>query len=223
MRVMNNAAAVVVAIVTGGAWGQTFFAGTGYLSAADSPFVGARGLVIEDFEDGLLNVPGVSVDSGIVVGAGLATDSVDGDDGLIDGLGQSGRSLLLRQNSVTISFGLSVLGGPPSVAGVVITDIGQTTGSLGFGDVLFEVFDFGLGLVGSFTLTGFGDGSVLGGTAEDRFVGVRFDEGIGAIRVTALTSEDWELDHIQYGDLVPGPGVAGVLVAAGLAATRRRR
>ena len=80
-----------------------------YLSAADSPFVGNPTLVtvLEDFEDGLLNVPGIVNDPipdvhlpplpvdgrGIINGPGLQTDSVDGDDGAIDGSGTGGHSL----------------------------------------------------------------------------------------------------------------------------------
>ena len=55
-----------------------------YLSQADSPFdLSAPGAYLEDFEDGLLNTPGVAASVGSVMGPSSNTDSVDGDDGSI--------------------------------------------------------------------------------------------------------------------------------------------
>ena len=75
---------------------QSLWALSFYLSEADSPFNGYDfdSFYLENFEDGLLNVPGVSASTGSVVGPGGATDSVDGDDGTIDGSGTSGKSYL---------------------------------------------------------------------------------------------------------------------------------
>lgn len=53
-----------------------------------------------------------------------------------------------------------------------------------------------------------------GGTAEDRFLGVIHGGGISRVVISTTNSNDWEVDHVQYG-LVPAP--------AGLAALRRRR
>ena len=69
---------------------------TPYSSFADSPFAGGSfsWFYVEDFEDGLINTPGVSVSpltSAMAVGG--YTDSVDGDDGVIDGSGSGGHSL----------------------------------------------------------------------------------------------------------------------------------
>lgn len=49
-------------------------------------------MILEDFEDALLNTPGVSGAGGGVTGPGGITDSVDADDGAIDGSGLLGRS-----------------------------------------------------------------------------------------------------------------------------------
>jgi len=79
----------------------TLFGPTPYLSAADSPFnLSGRGTTffLEDFEDGLINTPGLNI-SQVFGGAtvnppGSLTDSVDADDGVIDGSGTAGHSLL---------------------------------------------------------------------------------------------------------------------------------
>jgi hypothetical protein len=52
----------------------------------------------------------------------------------------------------------------------------------------------------------FGDGSVLGQTAEDRFFGAKNASGIS--KITIITnSKDWEIDHLQYGNqkTIPEP------------------
>ena len=72
------------------------FGPTPYLSEADSPF-DLSGLettfFLEDFEDSKLNTPGVSPIGAVVRKPSSSTDSVDGDDGLIDGNGTLGYSL----------------------------------------------------------------------------------------------------------------------------------
>ncbi len=108
-----------------------------YLSQADSPFdLSGLGTTffLEDFEDGVLNTPGVtaSSDAGelIVNGPDLSafSDSVDGDDGAIDGSGSQGRALAPVNQvgssalGVTFTFDANELGGLPTEAGVVWTD-----------------------------------------------------------------------------------------------------
>ncbi len=68
---------------------------TPYLQTSDSPWlsqIGSANFYLEDFEDGLLNTPGVSATGANVIGPGGLTDSVDGDDGNVDGSGSTGRS-----------------------------------------------------------------------------------------------------------------------------------
>ncbi len=63
-----------------------------YTSAADSPFdTNDFGFCIEDFENLVQDVPGAT-GNGSPIGAGGLTDSVDGDDGTIDGSGTNGHS-----------------------------------------------------------------------------------------------------------------------------------
>ena len=83
------AAALVLSLATQFASAQIFHGPTPYLSTADSPFpLGSGGFAFEDFEDGLLNVPGVTGSGGIVTSTqypGTIIDSVDADDGVLDG------------------------------------------------------------------------------------------------------------------------------------------
>src|SRR5262245_24436385 len=108
-----------------------FYGPTPYLSAANSPFAGGNFtyFYLENFEDGSLNTPGVTA-SGTwsVFGPGQVTDSVDADDGVIDGSGTGGHSYLsnFQNTSLTFTFNAGALGGHlPTDAGIVWTDVGQ--------------------------------------------------------------------------------------------------
>src|SRR5882672_11224983 len=98
-----------------------------YLSFDDSPFksLNLQNFHLEDFEDHLLNVPGVSGSPGgvasVVFGPSIH-DSVDGDDGAIDGSGLNGDDWFASPALVTFTFDAQVLGGLPTHAGVVWTD-----------------------------------------------------------------------------------------------------
>lgn len=59
---------------------------------------------LEDFEDALLNVPGVTPSAGAPFGPGSITDSVDADDGVIDGLGTGGNSFFSGSGGAGINF-----------------------------------------------------------------------------------------------------------------------
>src|SRR5262249_22605979 len=89
--------AVVVGITPGGTASTRYFGPTPYLSFQDSPFRSGTFtyFYLEDFEDHLLNTPGVAADAGgvtsVIFGPGYH-DSVDADDGVIDGHGGLGDS-----------------------------------------------------------------------------------------------------------------------------------
>jgi len=174
---------------------QTFIGPTPYLSKNDSPFltsINAGTTFLETFESGALATPGVTASAGSAIGPGGLTDSVDGDDGSIDGSGTNGHSFFSGSGStgITFTFDATVLGSLPTQVGIVWTD--------GAGTTLFEAFGPGgvpLGQIGPVAIA---DGSFSGTTDEDRFFGVTNAGGISAIRISN-TSGGIEVDHLQYG------------------------
>ena len=202
---------------------------TPYLQFSDSPFSGVVGFSyfwLENFEDHLFNVPGVTASAGGVVSVVFGPsihDSVDGDDGVIDGSGLNGDDFFSGGGStgITFTFNAAALGGLPTHAGLVWTD--------GTNPIFFEAFD-GLGhSLG--TLTGnHANNSFSGETDEDRFYGAINAGGIGSIFIRN-GGGGIEIDHLQYGlqaatVVTPEPAALS-LVATGLlalaAVPRRRR
>ena len=207
-----------------------------YLQAGDSPFQSLTFSYfhLENFEDGLLNTPGVSPAMNyLVISPGADTDSVDADDSVLDGSGVQGRSLYSSVNGQGVSefrfeFSQAPLGDYPTHVGIVWTDVGRVIvgDALFVGDVSLEAFDpmgASLGVLGPIPVGG--DGSTSGGTAEDRFLGFTDAGGISAFSVRMPNSIDWEVDHLQYGLIVPEPGSFALLSMSliGFAALRRLR
>ena len=160
----------------------TFLGPSAYLSFGDSPFSGVSFSFfhLEDFEDGALNEPGLSASSGQVLFPGSFQDSVDGDDGAVDGSGTGGHSWL-GASSITFSFDGGVLGSLPTHAGIVWTDVGFASPTDGFDSVTFEAFDGASASLGTIGPVSVGDGLKTGQTAEDRFFGVAYGGGISSI------------------------------------------
>ena len=178
---------------------------TPYRSFADSPFSGGQfsQFYLETFESGGLTTPGVTPSVGTVLAPGALTDSVDSDDGAIDGFGKAGHSYYVYSPNITFTFNQAALGSFPTAVGIVFTDVGFTLdGGLGVGSLSFEAFDpdgHSLGSVGPVTV---GDGLAGGQTAEDRFFGATNAAGISKFTIS-MNSDDWEVDHLQYGVAVP--------------------
>jgi len=222
---------LALAVAAGAGSAQAaFFGPTPYLAATGSPFAGkpvADYFHLDDYQTDTRTPGYTSNTTQILPPAGL-TDSVDLDDGVVDGSGDAGRSLYSASlRTIVFTFDAGTLGRLPTHAGVVWTDVGWTDGVTGFGDVIFEAFD-GLGVsLGSVLASNLGDGNAGGGTAEDRFFGVRSFAGVGRIEISMPKSIDWEVDHLQYGVLTPIPAALPLLASAlgglGWLARRRRK
>jgi hypothetical protein len=185
--------------------------------SAISPFSGltfSSYFHLETFQDGLLNTPGVSASAGSVFGPNIGADSVDADDGTIDGSGTLGRSFFADNGNTgfTFTFNAATLGGLPTHAGIVWTD--------GAGTTTFDAFDSSGVLLGS--ISSFHAGPTFSGqTDEDRFYGIIAPGGIGSIRIRC-PSGGIEADHLQYGrtmatSAAPEPSTLALLGVSGVA------
>jgi len=194
LRNFRIVAACAALLASAHAFAQTFIGPTPYLSRNDSPFaasITAGNTYLETFESGALTTPGVAIGGGSVIAPSGITDSVDADDGAIDGSGTGGHSVFGNgPTGITFTFDATALGHLPTQVGIVWTD--------GAGTTLFEAFGPGgvpLGQIGPVAIA---DGSISGTTAEDRFFGVINPGGISSIRISN-TSGGIEVDHLQYG------------------------
>ena len=197
MRCIQNFGFLILTatLAPAGARASDFFGPVPYLSSADTPAGFALGpTFIEDFEDRVIDRRLTTSTTTIIV-PGSITDSVDADDGVIDGFGNGGTSLF--GSNVRIDFTAPL----PHSAGMVWTDGGM-------GEVTFEAFGpsgESLGTVGPVTL---GDASISGTTAEDRFFGARDAAGISAIQFHATNV--MEIDHVQW-DVPVEPAIMSTL------------
>ena len=187
-----------------------FFGPLPYLSATDIPatlYGGGAPIGLEDFEDGSLDL-GITVsESTSVFGPAPYADSVDLDDGRLDGSGTAGRSLSVNGATVTFFFPAGA-----SAGGAVWTD-----GPNGF--VTFEAFGPGMASLGTVGPVAVGDGSFLGGTVEDRFFGIRDPNGVTAIRFTH-SGGSIEVDHVQFGVPLPSATVMALAPLGALGVAR---
>ena len=174
-----------------------------YSQFNDSPFANldftGGYFYLENFEDGVLEFPGASADAGGFTSVFFGPsehDSVDEDDGLIDGNSLAGDSWINIPDvaGVTWTFNAAQLDDNlPSHVGVVWTD--------GRGEILFEAFDAAGNSLG--VISGnHADESFNGETSDDRFYGVVHQSGISAFTIRSGVEGvrgGIELDHLQWG------------------------
>ena len=193
-----------------------------YYTAADSPCASASNLHLENFESGSLTLSGVTAIHGHVKGPGSGTDSVDGDDGSVNGSGKNGHSYTSGSSkSITFKFS-SGSQGLPTMAGLVWTD-GHANSK-----VVFKAWDSAGNLLGKIKVT-LGDLMHSGQTGEDRFLGIASKKGIAKIQIASNYS-GFEIDHLQFGygysfAVVPLPPALGMGLAGltGMSLWRRRQ
>lgn len=172
----------------------------GYKSFADSPLKNVAFpsyFHLEDWEDSLVNTPGVTPSSTAVGSSfGALVDSVDGDDGAVDGkcakdggICDSGFS---GGGTIEFTFDAAALGALPTHVGIAWTD-----GSPGC-DAVFDAYDATGTLIGTRTAAAVGDGTNTGSVDEDRFFAVVHTTGVKKI-VVKSSSGGVEVDHLQYG------------------------
>ncbi len=168
-----------------------FFGPSPYLKFEDSPFAGDAGFGFcnETLEDGFFDIPEATGD-GSVAGPFGQADSVDADDGQIDGSGSAGRSYFSGAGSITIEFAKPRRNGLPFRVGLVWTDGGLAA------PVTFEAFGPDGESIGTVGPAVHADLSNNGETAEDRFYGVSYALGVSKIRISN-TAGGIEVDHIQ--------------------------
>jgi hypothetical protein len=175
--------------------GATMVGPTPYLQASDSPWASTpfEMFVLEDFEDQTLP-DGVMVTTFRWSSSfSLAiVDSVDGDDGDPTNGTCNPCEAMWSSAPITFTFDPAVLGGLPTHVGLVMTDassadlmvtLSATSACASLGDVSSSI--------------AFGDGSIAGETAEDRFIGVESPAGITSVTVSAVGA--FEVDHLQFG------------------------
>lgn len=246
-RSRSVAAAAILTFAAGVSAVETptgFYGPTPYLSFADSPFSALTFdyFHLEDFESTTPTPGYASLGGGTIASPGPLTDSVDADADGINGSGAAGRSWFSAGTApfFAFSFDAGVLGRLPTHAGLVWTDVGfvlpdpefpaipVTEGRVKVSFVAYGPGDTFLGSVQPGDPLG--DGSATSATAEDRFFGVYSAGGISRIEMYALYSQDWEVDHLQYGALNPVPEPAqwllmalGVAAVAGVAGRRAKK
>jgi len=196
-----------------------------YARASDSPFASTSftWFHLENFEDHLFNTPGVSASAGGVTSVFFGPsihDSVDTDDGVLDGSGLLGDDYFSGSGAggIVFTFSAAALGALPTHAGLVWTD--------GGGSTTFEAFDHNGVSMGVVTVN-IANATVTGETNEDRFFGAVDPLGITAMKI-GNASGGIEIDHLQYGlaAAVPEPESYALMLAGlglvGFVAKRRR-
>jgi hypothetical protein len=172
-----------------------------YREFADSPFAAqppSGYFYLEDFEDHLLDTPGVTSSYGVPsssYGYPSLVDSVDGDDQ--DATNDSCVSCdsyfnIIGPEGFEFTFDAAVLPRLPTHVGIVYTDSGPGGGAT------FTAFDANDEVNVILAHTSIADQTNATSCVEDRFFGVIASQGVRRISLVA-TNGGIEADHLQYG------------------------
>ena len=180
-----------------------------YAQRSDSPWAaGIRqgSIYVEDFEDGLVNTPGLAMTSGFL----LDGSSVDEDDGVLGNGTDNDFGFVYYAagniHTIRAEFSRDPEGRFPTHAGWVMDTLDQS-------DARFTAYDPSGNLLASY--------NYILQWGEFQFVGVYAPQGIGAI--ASDFNQRLYVDHVQYGYAIPEPGTALLTATAALAAAARRR
>jgi hypothetical protein len=174
-----------------------------YRQFSDSPFAPGTPssyFYLEDFEDHLLDTPGVTGQYGVLsssFGYPSLVDSVDGDDQ--DPANDSCSNCDCYFNidgpqGVAFTFDTAVLAQLPTHVGIVFTDAGPPA------DLIFTAFDEYDNVLVTITGKDIADETNATACDEDRFFGVIASQGVRRISFRS-TGGGIEADHLQYGVL----------------------
>ncbi len=209
----------VVLLSSTAAGSSIWYEPTPYLSADDMPSgFKATNPFIEDFEDNAIDSR-LTISPGKIIGPGFdsgipdVTDSVDADDGTIDGDGGQGHSFFYALNEINVEFA-----SPMFSAGLVFTDGPQEM------EMSLKAFDASGNSLGILNWPTTADEVFTGTTPEDRFVGLTHPDGIAKLIISQSGAGlGIEIDHVAF-SAIPEPGSLSLMVlAATILAIRCRR
>jgi hypothetical protein len=188
-----------------------------YLSPAQNPLLGLGPSWLENFEGAA--VAGYTASAGAVQGPSGLTDSVDADDGTLDGFGVQGHSFYAGVGTITFTFNPATLGGLPTAVGIAFTDVGIVSGRPpcdGSTAVLW-VFNASNMMIGQGSVPFNSLGSCRGEAADDIFFSWQGTQGVSSILVGFVGSVDWEVDHLTAAAPIPEPASWALMLLGGAA------
>lgn len=220
-----------VAIATSKVAGGLALAALGTVAITPAAQAATPYSYFENFEDGLLNTPGVSVDGGSVLGPQPIPNLIDSVEGAQPGFGSTGVSYYSSgRRNLRFTFDEAVLGMLPTKAGITWTDVGFVFNDAGAEvltngngeNVVFKAFGASDNTLVTITRI-LGDGFFSGQTEEDSVFEYFFAGGIKAIEIGMPNSGDWEVDGLRYSAEVPTPALLPGLIGLGVGMWRKRK
>ncbi len=172
-----------------------FVSVSNYRQTTDSPFI-SNTLVVDAFEAGP-SVTGITI-----LGQSLVTlgNSVDDDDSVLDGNGDTRNSLALGSwgpfvpGSATFVYSAEILGGLPTQVGVVVTDlvVDSKAGQPMASPVTLQcILSDGSEVHLEYSIL-----SMPGNALDDRFIG--YSNSLGIASMSVLVEVPISVDHLQF-------------------------